>query len=231
MEQQNCNVQALITVVDYSLGQTVAELFQKNELPITMLTHGHGAANEEIYDILGFGEPKKAVIISVLTVSMAHHIFQVLRTKINLNKPGTGIAFTVPINGISRVLSQLCISSNTKINCESESVSMISNEPYDLIVTIVNAGYFSQVMEVAKAAGANGGTLLHARGLTTEESAKFLGITIQPEKDIVLILAAHENKQKIMENIAHEVGLSTEGKGICFSLPVSAAIGLGKFTI
>jgi nitrogen regulatory protein PII len=230
MEQQNHNVQALITIVDYSLGQMVTELFQKNELPIIMLTHGHGAAKEEIYDILGFGEPKKAVIISVLTESMAHHIVKVLRTKINLSKPGTGIAFTVPINGISRVLSQLCISSNTKINCESEGVSM-PNEPYDLIVTIVNAGYFSQVMDVAKAAGANGGTLLHARGLTTEESAKFLGITIQPEKDIILILAAHENKQKIMENIAHEVGLSTEGKGISFSLPVNAAIGLGKYTI
>ncbi len=229
--QQNNKIQALFTIVDYSMGNLIAKLFQKNKLPINMITHGHGAANLEIYDILGFGEPKKAIIISVLTEKMAHHILNVLHTQINLNKPGTGIAFTVPINGISNILSQLCIFSDSKINYESEGIPMTQNEPYDLILTILNGGYFNQVMEVAKAAGANGGTLIHAKGLATEESAKFLGITIQPEKDIVMILSAHENKQKIMEQITREFGLSTAGKGICFSLPVNSALGLGSFSV
>lgn len=79
-------------------------------------------------------------------------------------------------------------------------------------------------MEAAKTAGATGGTLIHACGLGAKEAVKYLGITIQPEKDLVLILAPREKRHAIMENI--EVGLNTPGKGICFSLPVNQAIGM-----
>ena len=58
----------------------------------------------------------------------------------------------------------------------------------ELILTIVDNGHFNQVMEAAKSAGATGGTLIHARGLGTEEAIKYLGITITPEKDIVMIV-------------------------------------------
>lgn len=81
-------------------------------------------------------------------------------------------------------------------------------------------------MEAAKTAGATGGTLIHARGLGAKEAVKYLGITIQPEKDLVLILAPREKRHAIMESITHEVGLNTPGKGICFSLPVNQAIGM-----
>ncbi|HHU29978.1 MAG TPA: P-II family nitrogen regulator [Firmicutes bacterium] len=94
------------------------------------------------------------------------------------------------------------------------------------MISIVNSGYFEQVMEAAKTAGATGGTLIHARGLGAKEAVKYLGITIQPEKDLVLILAPREKRHAIMENMTHEVGLNTPGKGIiCFSLPVNQAIG------
>ena len=81
-------------------------------------------------------------------------------------------------------------------------------------------------MEAAKAAGATGGTLVHARGLGSKEAIKYLGITMQPEKDLVLILAPADKRHAIMENITREVGLNTPGKGICFSLPVNSARGL-----
>ena len=40
-------------------------------------------------------------------------------------------------------------------------------------------------------AGANGGTVVHARGLS-KEAVKYLGITIQPEKELVLILTTKD---------------------------------------
>jgi len=75
-------------------------------------------------------------------------------------------------------------------------------------------------------AGATGGTLLHGLGLGSKEAEKFLGITIQPEKDVILILAPQAKKARIMEEITHEAGLNTTGRGICFSLPVNTALGL-----
>ena len=81
-------------------------------------------------------------------------------------------------------------------------------------------------MTAAKAAGATGGTLLHGLGLGSKEAEKFLGITIQPEKDLILILAPQAKKPQIMERITQEAGLNTSGRGICFALPVNAALGL-----
>ena len=92
--------------------------------------------------------------------------------------------------------------------------------------THLNSGYFDQVMDAAKAAGASGGTLIHARSLGSKEAEKYLGITMQPEKELVLILAPQEKRHAIMERITAETGLNTEARGSCFSLPVNSVMGL-----
>lgn len=49
---------------------------------------------------------------------------------------------------------------------------------YDLIVTIVNKGDAEKVVESSKRAGAEGGTIMHGRGIGIHEHARLLGITI-----------------------------------------------------
>ena len=103
---------------------------------------------------------------------------------------------------------------------------MENEKEYELIVLIVSEGYASIAMDAAKRVGASGGTLINGIGLGTKEATKFLGITIEPEKDVVLILVPKEEKRKVMEEITSEVGLSKEGRGICFSMPVDNVVGL-----
>ena len=55
---------------------------------------------------------------------------------------------------------------------------------------------------------------------------KILGITIQPEKDVVLILTAAAQKQSIMKAICNEAFARTGERGIAFSVPVSDVTGL-----
>jgi nitrogen regulatory protein PII len=87
-------------------------------------------------------------------------------------------------------------------------------------MAITNRGYVDTVMEAATAAGARGGTLIHARGLGTEEAGKFFGITLQPEKDIVMILVPQKKKTEIMQAVGKAAGMLTKAHGILFSLPV-----------
>lgn len=98
--------------------------------------------------------------------------------------------------------------------------------PYELILTIVNRGFADLVMDAAKKAGASGGTIVHARGTGIHEAEKFFGIIVQPEKELVLILAAREEKNSIMTAICTHAELKDVGKGICFSLPVDQVVGL-----
>ena len=97
---------------------------------------------------------------------------------------------------------------------------------FDLIVAIVNRGFSDLVMDAARAAGASGGTILHGRGTGVHEAEQFVGIAIQPEKEIVLILTRSDERRKIMAAIAEGAGLNTQGKGLTFSLPVDDILGL-----
>jgi len=81
-------------------------------------------------------------------------------------------------------------------------------------------------MEAAKKNGARGGTIMNARGTATEETEKFYGIAITPEKEIVMIIVEHEKKDSIMKAIYDEAGLSSLGQGIVFSLPISHVAGM-----
>jgi len=226
VESSAAKLEALIAIVDSHLEDELCDLFQENHVPIFLLTYGYGSAKSAVYDILGYGSSKKIVSVSLQTKDMSNYILKQIHNQIDFHKPGTGVACTISISSISRVLSMTLQQAEENFKIGSESMAGASKEPYHLIVTIVNSGYFEQVMEAAKAAGATGGTLIHARGLGSKEAIKYLGITIQPEKDLVLILAPQKNKLAIMENITREVGLNTAGKGICFSLPVNQAMGL-----
>ncbi len=221
-----CNMFALITIIDYSYIEIAEEHYRHYGLPINIVTHGYGAAKPELYNMLGFGEHKKAIFLSIITENMASWLLQKLAIDLHLNTPGRGISFTLPINGISNMLNQICISSDRNIQIESEDQSMSQAEEHDLILTIVNHGYYDQIIEAVRAAGAKGGTLLHGRGVSNEETAKFLGITIQPEKDVLLIIVSRRIKQQVMESINRAAGISTNSQGICISLPVNSAIGL-----
>ena len=97
---------------------------------------------------------------------------------------------------------------------------------HECIVCIVNAGYSDEVMEAARAFGATGGTVIHAHGTANRESEQFFHITIEPEKEIVLILVPTQLRNDILHALYNQVGLKTEGQGIAFALPVEKAVGL-----
>ncbi len=103
---------------------------------------------------------------------------------------------------------------------------MTNQSKYELILTIVNRGFASDVMDSARAAGAQGGTLLHARGSGIKEAQEFFGITIHPEKDIALILVRADQKVAVMQEICKHVGLDSPGRGLSMSLPVDDVVGL-----
>ena len=104
----------------------------------------------------------------------------------------------------------------------------MENKQYDLIISISDKGHADQIMDSARSAGARGGTIIHSRGAGVEEAEKFFGLTIQPEKEILMIIVRHENRRAIMEAICHTPGFSSDVHGVVFSLPVDEAVGLSR---
>lgn len=99
---------------------------------------------------------------------------------------------------------------------------------HEAIFCIVNAGYSDAVMETARSFGAGGGTVINARGTANTEAEKLYEITIQPEKEIVMILVPSDLKDTILTALYRSVGLKTPGQGIAFSMPVDSVVGLSE---
>lgn len=97
---------------------------------------------------------------------------------------------------------------------------------HEAIFCIVNSGYSEAVMDAAKKFGASGGTVLSARGTANKDAESFFGISIQPEKELVMIVVTTALKDKILGALYDEVGLNSPGQGIAFSLPVDGTVGL-----
>ncbi|MBQ1623898.1 MAG: hypothetical protein IIT50_01740 [Bacteroidales bacterium] len=102
----------------------------------------------------------------------------------------------------------------------------MNTKKYELIFCIVNAGFAVEAMEVARRAGAKGGTIIRGRGTANPEAEEFYQISIQPDKEILWLIVPKEIKDDVMHQLYQNVGLSTPSKGIAFSVPVSHAIGL-----
>lgn len=101
---------------------------------------------------------------------------------------------------------------------------------HEVVFCIVNSGFSEAVMDAAKKVGARGGTVINARGTAGKEAEKFFNVSVQEEKEIVMILTSSECKNAILEKLYEEVGLATAGQGIAFSLPVDAVVGLSANT-
>lgn len=97
---------------------------------------------------------------------------------------------------------------------------------YKCILAIVNNGFSEEAMEAAKACGARGGTVLHGRGTISKEAEKLFNITIQPEKEVVMILASALQTDAILKGLYNAIGTSTKAQGIVFALPVDETAGL-----
>lgn len=226
LDSSGLKLEALITIMDKELDDVLIDLYEDNKIPFVLLTYGHGTAKSRIYEMLGYGGPMKVVLISIHSNNMSDFIMSKLNEGIDLSRPGTGIVFTISLSSISGVLSEVCSKACENIRIGSENMDVTAREPYQLIMAVVNSGHFGEVMEAAKDAGAKGGTLIHARSLGSKEAAKYLGITVQPEKDLVMILAPQEKRLAIMESIIKTSGLNTEAMGSCFSLPVNSIMGI-----
>ena len=97
----------LITIVDRGKSGAVQRIYQTHQVHRSLVLRGHGTANSEIMDMLGLDEPQKELLLTVTTRGNCREILGDLREKLHFDHPGTGIAFTCALSGISVAASEL----------------------------------------------------------------------------------------------------------------------------
>ena len=100
------------------------------------------------------------------------------------------------------------------------------DKKFELVISIVDRGHSDAVVEASREAGANGGTIIYGRGTSPFEKDSIMGVSIQPEKEIIMTLTPTDNKTNIMKTICEKAHIEEAGKGICFSLHVNQVRGI-----
>lgn len=217
----------LISILNPNDEKIMAQILNDFSVSLSFAFSGTGTARSTVLDYLGIGITEKKVMFSLFPESDEDLILKEIQKQMALYLVGRGISFTLPLTGISEIVANGLLSTTSVKTVEGSKIMKDENRMYDLIVVEVAAGYVDEVMEVAQAAGAAGGTIVRARSVGNAKAEQFIGISLQKESEILLILTKRESKRAIMEAISEKAGLKTEAGGVLFSLPVDKTVGIG----
>ena len=196
----------MITITDRRSTDGFLQLYKSHGVTVSMRTVGSGTAVQETLSTLGLEKTEKAVLLAVVTAESWQKIQKDLRRKMQIDVPGTGIAFIVPLSSIGG------------------KRALMFHTRYELLLVVANQGYTGSIMDAARTAGAGGGTVIHAKGTGMEGAAAFLGVELVNEKELVLIVSRTSQKNTIMKAIME--GANPKAGAIVFSLPVTDTAGL-----
>ena len=218
------DIYMLMTVTKRSVGRRLLACYGEIGLLCTLCTLAKGTATSETLDYFGLEVTEKMVTLTIVSDETWKQVKRELEDRLQIDVPGTGIAFLMPLSSVGgkKVLEFLI--DGQKVEKVEESV--MKNTNYELIIVVANHGHSEEVLEAARAQGAGGGTVIHAKGTGLERAEKFLGVSIADEKELILIVTKTESKNAIMKSIMDHAGLESKARSVVFSIPVTDTAGL-----
>ena len=211
----------VIAITDHDRGEATNALYRAAGLRGILSMPGRGTATSEHLAIYGLDATEKYVISAVGNRSEVEGLIKSAKRKLFIDIPGNGVMLTVPLKSVAGGKTLAYLTDEQKLGGAPRM-----DFEHELIIVILNEGYSDFVMDAARAAGAGGGTVLHAKGTGGTRGEKFFSVSLADEKDMIYIIAHKDEKAAIMRSINEQAGPGTKAGAICFSLPISSVAGL-----
>jgi nitrogen regulatory protein PII len=207
----------ICVIVNFGLGSRALSLARRNGISGGTIMLGRGTVENRWLKLLELTDIRKEVVLMVSEGSIGKKALAAIDDKLHFSKPNHGIAFTMPIEAVIGA---------GRAEYESNVADGGNGGMYKAVFVVVDKGRGERVMDVAKEAGARGGTIINARGSGIHETATFLNMEIEPEKEIVLMLVQTALAETIVEAIRSNLKIDEPGQGILFVQAVSETYGL-----
>ena len=214
----------MVTIIDRNQSRKFLSFYRNYGISVVLSTLGHGTAASNVLNYFSLEATQKAVLCAVVTDTVWNAVKKGLETIMQIDIPGTGVAFVVPVSSVGGKRQLQFITSGMTFMKGEESV--LKNTKYELLVVVANQGYTETIMEAARRGKAAGGTMIHAKGTGMEGAEKFLGVSLAAEKELIFIVVRREQKNEVMSAIMEDAGIETRAGAIVFSVPVTSTAGL-----
>lgn len=210
----------IISVVPHNSGELVTNAAKSVGASGGTIIMGKGTSKNGFVQLLGFGETSKDIIYILVQDDLCNKVLEKIKSVFSEKKSHFGVLFTLDVDSFVKSGKKEILKSGEKI--------METEKTYEMINVIVNKGYAEDAMDVARKAGAGGGTIINARGTAKKGDATFFGVEIVPEKEMLMIIVPTEKKDDIIKAIYSLKCFEKAGSGIVFSNPASNFTLLGK---
>jgi nitrogen regulatory protein PII len=213
----NTTYDLLYVIINHGLGSKV--LYKAKEVGIHggTICYGLGTVRHPLLNFLSLYDEQKEVVIMGGEQTTIDKAVDFLNASFKFYKPNHGIMFRI----------NSCRMLGSRFNeCRERIQEKEKHQMYHIITTIVEKGKGEDVVNASKEAGARGGTIINARGSGVNETYKVFNIEVEPEKEIVLIIAQADESETIMTNIRHELKIDEPGQGIIFVQEAAEVHGL-----
>lgn len=211
----------LLSIVERDKGKKLIKELEKMNIKINFQCVGLGTAPTEMMDIFGLGTKDKDIIISLGTETAVKDMMASFGTVFESHSKYGGLMIILKVSAANRILTEI-LSFNTDKNIERGNGSMKNEHHNNLIVISVNEGYSDDVMQVARKAGATGGTVIKGRLANIEQFAE-IGKTDGGDREILCILAPLKTSAQIMEDANKDFGTTSDANGIIIAIPTEKA--------
>ncbi len=92
-------------IVNRGKGESVVKLCAKENVAFHILLLGRGTADSQTLSLLGIGDKEKDIAFLSVAESRIGELMQKLTDELRLDKPGNGIAFSIPFSAIASQLT------------------------------------------------------------------------------------------------------------------------------
>ena len=188
-----------VVIINEKLEQKLHKITSKIGMKGIYKTNCHGMG-KGVFDFINVNKNDKNIYFFSSSDEDAERLRKAIGVSRMFLKPNSGIVFTL----------------------KGDFVDMKK----EVVVTIVNYGYGSTVMQIARDIGVSGGTIFEAQGTGTN-TGTFFGTLIGSEKEVVLNVVDAELAEPLTKALKEKFS-DTSASGISFSLPIDNVLGINN---
>ena len=211
-------IELIYVIANYGMGSKILRKAKEYGIPGGTIFHGRGTVNNSLLNFLSLYDQRKEVGDVWHRRQHGRYPLDELNKVFQFEKPNHGIVFTTDVCEI--------VGSRFYRHEKDEEGRGVDQAMYKVIFTIVNRGRAEDAIDAAKEAGSKGGTIINARGSGIHETTKVFNMEIEPEKEIVLILAKEDIAGDIVDSIRRRLEIDKPGNGIVFVQNVNRTYGI-----
>lgn len=213
----------LFSITERGKGKRLMKMLSQHNICIHFQSVGTGTAPSDVMDILGIGTSDKDVVLSLAAYEDVESLARQLSGNLGVGVGVGGLMMILAPSAVGNLFAAIVahhIPQQTQIE---RSKAMESAYQFSLVLVAVNQGYSDHVMQVARRAGATGGTVIRARMDDSYLPEQFDNIDLSGEKELIAIMASEMIRDQVLEAVNREFGLRTDARGVVLSLPIEKA--------